>query len=102
MTTTNNTLGLMPVSAGPDLTDIGVNETFLGNTPDGVPQYLSSFTTIRIGEKPRDIHGQPLDVDEYQPMYIGNNEMPKYNRLMTERFSRIRRDLPVEPRHATN
>ena len=70
-------------------------EVFLGNNIGSeIPDYLSKCSTLRLGDKAFDINRQPLDEAEgIRPLFISTSEAGKYDRIMTERTSLIKRGL---------
>ena len=69
------------------------DEVFLGNTETnrGIPDHLSGLKTVRLGEQALDIYGHKIPADHMLPMFINRSESDAYDRLMTQRFSEIRR-----------
>jgi hypothetical protein len=63
------------------------DEVFVGNThvKDGVPEYLCSLATIRIGDQALDIEGNKIDQTYMRPLFVGRAEVGEYNRIMTSR-----------------
>jgi hypothetical protein len=68
-----------------------IDEFFLGNhdVQNGVelPEHLSGFSTVRLGEKAFDINGVPIARYEMRPMFVHKSEYDQYNRLMSKRLS---------------
>ena len=64
-------------------------EFFVGNTnvQKGavIPEYLKSFTTVRLGNIAYDIHGVKIPTDYMLPLFIGKSELNKYNSVMIAR-----------------
>lgn len=60
------------------------NEIFCGNHPanEGIPVYLRSLKTIRIGEQALDIHGKKLPKNYMLPIFICRSELSAYNTIM--------------------
>lgn len=63
------------------------DEVFVGNThtKNGVPEYLRSLTTVRIGDHALDIEGKKIDQQYMRPLFVGRAEVDEYNRIMTSR-----------------
>jgi hypothetical protein len=63
------------------------DEVFVGNVPakTGVPEYLTSLRTARLGEKALDIEGRPLSPEHMLPLFIGRTEADAYDRIMMKR-----------------
>ena len=63
------------------------NEVFVGNTltKDGVPEYLRSLKTARIGEQALDLEGNKIEPDYMRPLFIGRAEADTYDRIMQRR-----------------
>ena len=62
-------------------------EVFVGNSPtkDGVPDYLSSLRTARLGEQALDIYGEKIERDYMRPLFIDRSEAGAYDRIMMRR-----------------
>lgn len=60
------------------------DEVFVGNTPTsgGVPDYLSSLKTARLGDQALDIDGNKIDPAYMRPLFIGRSEAKDYDRIM--------------------
>jgi hypothetical protein len=62
-------------------------EVFVGNThtKNGVPEYLRSLKTVRIGDQALDIEGKNIDHEYMRLLFVGRAEVDEYNRIMTQR-----------------
>ena len=69
--------------------ELSKDEVFLGNTNDGIGNYLAGLKTIRLGTQAYSIHGDALG-DEYRPLIINRSEIPAYDKIMEARLSRVR------------
>lgn len=75
-----------------DETDKSGEEVFVGNIEFGkeIPKFLEGLNTIRIGNKPLDINGIPIDPNHCRPMYVGRIEFERFNKLCEDEFQRIK------------
>lgn len=63
------------------------DEVFVGNTQtkDGVPEYLRSLTTVRLGDQALDIEGKKIEPEYMRPLFVGRAEADAYDRIMMRR-----------------
>lgn len=68
-------------------------EIFVGNTQAqlGVPAYLKSLKTARVGKQAYDIHNVPLSLTYMLPLFIGKSDEDQYDRIMVARLQAVRR-----------
>ena len=62
-------------------------EVFVGNTPTagGIPDYLSSLKTVRLGDQALDIDGNKIDPAQWRPLFVGSGEAKDYDRIMMKK-----------------
>jgi hypothetical protein len=63
------------------------DETFVGNYRADVQYHIDNFDGARLGKQAFNIRGELLSKDFCVPIFIKNDRLAAYNRMMGERFS---------------
>lgn len=71
-------------------TGIREGEAFIGNTDEGIPDYIKHLPTARLGEVALDIEGKKLP-PEYKPIFMSRADAASYDRIMIARYEAVNR-----------
>lgn len=92
----NGQLGVARIRDGHPHPEQRPGEKYVGNrdVSGGVelPEHLADIRSARLGDQAYTLDGEPIKPDRMRPLFIGTGSLDKYDRVMTGRLSRHRRE----------